>query len=321
MTARRHGARSPAARRRGVLGTLRGANPGRSRWPIGVAGAALLAAGAVLLPVPVLRVPAGLALVLVLPGLAAVGPLRPRLSTMERIALVPLLSIAVPVLGGIGCYAAGARLTAPVWAVLATVVTLALCGLHVVLGDPAAARAARRDPAGTRSPRPDPDGAEADRTGRRAVRRGQARGPVPRSDPAWQRRNDEPRAAVRRALRVVLPAVLTVALLGGAGAVALRAAGAGSVQHYTALSITPVGSAVALDRSVSITVSCNESAATAYTVRVTGADGYDTHRSVRLAPGQSRTWRLTVPAVGRVTAQLYTGDRGTPDRSVFLAGG
>jgi hypothetical protein len=136
-----------------------------------------------------------------------------------------------------------------------------------------------------------------------------------------QRRNDEPRAAARRALRIVLPAVLTLALLGGAGVVALRAARAGSVQHYTALSITPVGSAVALDRSVRITVSCNESAPTAYTVRVTAADGYAAHRSVRLAPGDSRTWQLTVPAVGRITAQLYTGDRGAPDRSVFLAGG
>jgi hypothetical protein len=265
---------------------------GGPRWPIGIAGAALVAAGAVLLPVPVLRVPAGLALVFALPGLAAVGPLRPRLSTMERVALVPLLSIAVPVVGGIGCYAAGARLTTPVWVALTTIVTLALCGLHVGLGPRATQSAGHLTD--------DPTTEDGGRPARR--------------DPAG-------RWTARRALRVVLPAVLTIALLGGAGVVALRAARTGSVQHYTALSITPVGSAVALDRSVRVTVSCNESAPTGYTVRVTGADGYAAHRSVRLAPGHSRTWQLSVPAVGRVTARLYTGDGGTPYRSVFLAGG
>ncbi|BCJ37399.1 hypothetical protein Athai_49020 [Actinocatenispora thailandica] len=255
--------------------------------------AALLAAGAVLLPVPVLRVPAGLGLVLALPGLGAVGPLRPRLSTMERVALVPLLSIAVPVLGGIGFYAAGARLTAPVWAVLTTVVTLAGCGTHLAL----VARAPRT--VGAQRPA----------------------GPVPARRRPGDADGDGPRPAAQRVLRAVVPAVLTIALLGGAGAVALRAARAGSVQHYTALSITPVGSAEALDRSVRITVSCNESGPTGYTLRVTGADGYATRRSARLAPGDSRTWQLSVPGAGRITAQLYTGDRHTPYRSVFLAGG
>jgi hypothetical protein len=297
---------------------------GGPRWPIGIAGAALVAAGAVLLPVPVLRVPAGLALVFALPGLAAVGPLRPRLSTMERIALVPLLSIAVPVVGGIGCYAAGARLTTPVWTALTTIVTLALCGLHAGLGGRRAPHPTRPPGHGRTGP---PTGNE--QNGGRPTRREPAEQRLARRDEPGAARRDlaergsggEPRRPVWRALRVVLPAVLTVALLGGAGVVALRAARAGSVQHYTALSITPVGSAAALDRSVRVTVSCNESAPTGYTVRVTGADGYAARRSVRLAPGHSRTWQLSVPAVGRVTAQLYTGDRGTPYRSVFLAGG
>ncbi|HEY1488087.1 MAG TPA: hypothetical protein VGF84_18415 [Micromonosporaceae bacterium] len=81
---------------------------------------AAVATALVLLRVPVLDVVAGLALALVLPGYALVGVVSRgrRWSPVERIVLVPALSLAVLVLGGIVLYVARTPLATPAWALL-----------------------------------------------------------------------------------------------------------------------------------------------------------------------------------------------------------
>jgi hypothetical protein len=100
---------------------------------IAVAVAAVLA---VILRVPVAAVAGGLALTLWLPGAALVRILfgARDLSAAERYVLPVALSLAVPVLGGIALDAAGIRLTATAWALLAGSVTV----LATVPGTPPA---------------------------------------------------------------------------------------------------------------------------------------------------------------------------------------
>ncbi|HEY2796069.1 MAG TPA: hypothetical protein VGJ28_27135, partial [Micromonosporaceae bacterium] len=84
----------------------------------------------VLLGVPGLEIVAGLALALVLPGRALVDMLDRgrRWSRVERIVLVPALSLATVVLGGILLNAARIPLQAPAWALL--------CGGAAVIATP-----------------------------------------------------------------------------------------------------------------------------------------------------------------------------------------
>ena len=93
-------------------------------WP---AVAAPVAVAVVLLGPAVPRVVAGLALALVLPGLALRRALFPgrALSTVERWLLVPALSLATLVLGGLALYAAGVPLHRTAWALLTGAVTVA----------------------------------------------------------------------------------------------------------------------------------------------------------------------------------------------------
>ncbi len=95
---------------------------------LSIASALVVAEIAVLLaPLP-LRVPAGMLLVLVLPGLAATRALRRRLllERTELLVLVPGLSLATSVLVGLLVYAAHLRLTTRIWAVALAVVVLGL---------------------------------------------------------------------------------------------------------------------------------------------------------------------------------------------------
>ena len=80
-----------------------------------------------LAPLP-LRVPAGILLVLVLPGLAATRALgrRLRLEGADLLVLVPGLSLSTSVLVGVLAYAAHLRLTTPIWAIALAAVVLGL---------------------------------------------------------------------------------------------------------------------------------------------------------------------------------------------------
>jgi len=109
----------------------------RTAGPLTIASALVAAEiAAVFAPMP-LRVPAGLLLVLVLPGLAATQAVRGRL-TLERtevIMLVPGLSLVTSVLVGLLVYAAHLRLTTVSWGLAIAVVVLGLLALGGRLGE------------------------------------------------------------------------------------------------------------------------------------------------------------------------------------------
>ncbi len=92
----------------------------------GLCYTAALAAWAVRYSPTAASVPAGLLLATVLPGWALSTALlhRIRISTVERLVLVPALSLAVLALGGIGMYTAGAKLDRASWTALTVGVTL-----------------------------------------------------------------------------------------------------------------------------------------------------------------------------------------------------
>lgn len=93
-----------------------------------IASALAVAEIAVLLAPMPLRVPAGVLLVLVLPGIAATRALGRRLilEGTDLIVLVPGLSLATSVLVGLVVYAAHLRLTTPIWAAALAAVVLGL---------------------------------------------------------------------------------------------------------------------------------------------------------------------------------------------------
>jgi hypothetical protein len=97
-----------------------------TRWLPGLGGAVGLCLLAIWIGPAVLAVPAGLLLALVLPGLAAVRALFPSraLSWMERLVLVPALSLTVLVLGGLLINVAGVALNRLSWAALTGGVTV-----------------------------------------------------------------------------------------------------------------------------------------------------------------------------------------------------
>ena len=94
------------------------------------AGAAVVCALVLLVPVAPVRVAGGLLLVLVLPGYALTAALLPRRSLgRPELALCALgLSLAVAALGGLLLNVAG-HLSRPAWDILLTAVTIACCAI------------------------------------------------------------------------------------------------------------------------------------------------------------------------------------------------
>jgi hypothetical protein len=84
----------------------------------------------------------------------------------------------------------------------------------------------------------------------------------------------------------------------------------------TALSVTPVGD-TADHRTVLIGLTSGEKATTAFTVRVNGADDFESTVDVPLARAGSWKRTLTVPS-GDVTVELYRPGESEPYRSAFL---
>ena len=97
-----------------------------------LAGLTVLSAIAVGFGPPAVATPAGLLLVFVLPGLAITDALfrrgRREAGMVERSVLVPSLSLAVLVLGGLGLWAAGGNLNRASWTLICAVVTLIAIG-------------------------------------------------------------------------------------------------------------------------------------------------------------------------------------------------
>jgi uncharacterized membrane protein len=168
-----------------------------------VAGAAGLAVAAQWAPALV-RVPAGLLLALVLPGLALTAVLfgTRRLSTVERLVLPPALSAAVLVLGGLALFAAGVPLGRVSWTALTAGVT--------VLAS-----------AGTLLQRRRQSVTETAMFGTVLVA-------------------ERERMTARSAFWRLVPLALAVLLVAGAAALAVRSTAAGH-EPFTALSLVPAG--------------------------------------------------------------------------------
>jgi hypothetical protein len=120
-----------------------------------VAGTAVAALSVWYAPAPV-AIPAGLLLAFILPGLALVLLMRPGAvgagssadavgsggsarSTVERVVLVPALSLAVLVIGGLALAACGARLNRETWTALTSTVTLLAAAIAMLRASPSPA--------------------------------------------------------------------------------------------------------------------------------------------------------------------------------------
>jgi hypothetical protein len=260
---------------------------------IAVVATALVATALVLLSVPVLTVVAGLALAFVLPGYALTRALFTgrQLARLERIVLIPALSLAVLVVGGLLLYVARIKLTMPAWALLAGGVTVAAAA-----------------------------GAYARRAYARDAHASGARGDDVRVQSASMR--SPSRRTARRGLAVhwIAPALAALLLLGGAGWISLQSA---SQQRksvaVTELSMLPTsGSPDLASQRVSIAIENQNMSGGNYRLVLTGPDGFRAAFAPEL--GRDGTWRhaVTVPIGGRVVADLFRNGVSAPYRSVSL---
>ncbi len=301
-----------------------------------VASAAAALAG----PAP-LAVTGGLLLGFVLPGLALIALIfRNRtLSAVERTVLAPALSLAVLVASGLLLYAAGVTLNRVSWTLAAAGVTLLALGLralpdrvsrgeepefafeYVEAGEPPAKdRAGRTAGAETVRIRL---GADA-RTEIVAVTPDTApKGRKPRVLPGpfapWS-----PEQRVRRGqlARQLLPMILVLAVLAGAGYLSFVSSYSSYDVTVTALSAEPPGP-IGADgtRTVEVTASGLLAGDAPYTVTVTDPDGARiTERPVTVDGDGTWTASLTLPAAERLTVGLFRAGDTTAYRTLIIAG-
>ena len=244
------------------------------------AGAAVVCALVLLVPVAPVRVTAGLPLVLVLPGYALTAALLPRRSLgRPELALCALgLSLAVAALGGLLLNVAG-HLSRPVWDILLTAVTIACCAI--------AGRRRTGDDTSGQAP-----GAVRPALSWRALswRR------LPR--PGLSRRGLSKRSAV-----ALLLASATVAVTGLALVIAVQAA---TFQGPPlALSLKPMGS-----RQVQIAVSSGAAQQTGLSLVVHAGRTQSRLRLPSLPAARTYTETLTAPAgAADIVVDLDQGSR------------
>jgi hypothetical protein len=249
-----------------------------------------MAAALVLSGLRVLTVAGGLPLALVLPGLAWTAVLfrRPgRLLLIERILLVPALSLGTLIVGGLLAWVVHAPLHRPAWLVISAGVTLAALAAGV-LTTPAVP--AERSGSGASRVRPP---AVADRS---------------RPDPANRR---------TRLLQQVLPGALAVVALGAAAWLSLATSISSHDVTVTTLSVVPPGPVdSAGDRSVQVNATGLPSGA--YTLRVTSTAGTT---DTAVAPDENGRWTSTLrlPGDERLTLALFRAGEATALRTVIIA--
>ncbi|MFC7534387.1 DUF1616 domain-containing protein [Actinoplanes sp. GCM10030250] len=252
-----------------------------------LAGVTVAAGAAVLLgPLP-LSVPGGLLLAFVLPGFALVEagfrPGRRDIGVVERLVLVPALSLAVLVLGGLGLWAIGGALTQAGWLSIAVAVTLIGIGAAV-----ARARAAPGD---------EPS--------------------VPHS-PAAAR----PKMITRRRLvRDVVPLTLAVVLLAGIGWWSFADSVRTYDTAVTSLSAAPPGPLdLEGNRAVQVSATGLAPADGPYRLVLTDTAGEEL-REESLVPDTGGDWtgRLSLPGEERVTVNLFRGGESSALRTVIIA--
>jgi hypothetical protein len=262
-----------------------------------------LLAWAVLAGPAVLAVPAGLLLALVLPGVAASSALfGRRLWWGTRAVLVPALSLAILILGGLILYAAGVRLDQASWTLLTVCVTLLAAGAAYLTGrrrpqpdagQPDAAEGVCAEGASAESAFAEDASAESDSVGHGPVVPGRAR-------------------------RLALVGLIVV-LLGGASWISLRSAWAQAGSPVTALSVASVGTVdeATLLHGVTITLAGTASGGAGYVLRIHTVAGFQSTIDSPAGTGWAGT--VQVPAQERVTVDLYRAGDTSPYRTVFVA--
>ncbi|WP_430781935.1 DUF1616 domain-containing protein [Actinoplanes sp. G11-F43] len=252
-----------------------------------LAGLTVVASLAVEFGPVALSVPAGTALAFVLPGYALteaiVRPGRRDIGVVERSVLVPSLSLAVLVLGGLGLWSAGGNLSRTNWMLVCAVVTLGAAGVAV--------HRARNAPA-------------------------PATGPAPKAPPA-------PRFAItqERLIRDILPLTLAVLLVAAAGVWSFADSVNTYDVRVTSLAASTPGPVDAEgNRITQVTATGLEAASGPYRMVLTGATGQELSKH-DIAPSTDGDWagRVTVPSDERVTVNLFRGAEPQPFRTLIIA--
>jgi hypothetical protein len=258
-------------------------------------------------PLPA-AVAGGLLLATVLPGLGLTAVLfrGRRLSAVERTVLAPALSLAVLVLGGLLIYVTGFALDRVSWTCATAGVTL------VSLVVPAIPL-----------PRPstverDIEIAELAAAAKAATESGVGEKRValllPELTPV-----QPPKPPVARIVRQLLPMVLVLAVLGGAGWLSFGSSRSSYDQTVTALSAAPPGDADASGlRAVTITVSGLIAADGPYRIEVLNGTATTVTRTV--AAGAATSWTTTVSiGLNRATVSLFRAKDTAAYRTLYIA--
>jgi len=276
-----------------------------------IALACVAALGVMTGPSP-LGVVGGLVLAFGLPGAGLTAILfraRTTLTASERFTLVPALSLATLVLGGMVAWAAGLTLSRNTW--LAVSFGVAMVGLLAALvwpatGDPAAPApgAPAAQDRGVRLPtNSDPTlvlPVDLDRKGATA---------------------EEEKGIGHRLTRVVLPLALVVALLGGASWLSLTSSQNTHNVEVISLSAVPPGPRNAAgDRIVRVSAAGLPAGSTTFSIVVIDQAGIENARR-QVTAGDDGTWTadLTLPGDERMTVGLYRHGETAPFRTVIIA--
>jgi hypothetical protein len=281
--------------------------------------ARVLAAATVAATVAVLAGPlpaavaGGLLLATVLPGLALTALLfrGRRLSAVERTVLAPALSLAVLVLGGLLIYVTGFALDRVSWTSATAGVTLVSLVVpaiplprpsrverHIEIAElAAAAKAATESGVGEKRVRLTP-GALL---------------------PPEMTELRPPKPPITRIVRQLLPMVLVVAVLAGAGWLSFDSSRSSYDQTVTALSAAPPGDADASgNRQVTITVSGLIAADGPYRIEVLNGTAPAVTRTV--AAGNATSWTITVSiGLDRATVNLLRAKDTAAFRTLYIA--
>lgn len=251
-----------------------------------LAGLTVLAALAVEFGHLVLSVPAGLVLAFVLPGYALTEAIfragRRDIGVVERSVLVPSLSLAVLVLGGLALWAAGGALNRTTWTLI--------CGLTTLIAVGVAYHRTRRAPA------PATGGSKAP------------------AEPRY-------RITQERLVKDILPLTLAVLLLAVAGVWSFADSVNTYDVRVTSLSASEPGPVDAEgDRVVQVTAAGLEGVSGPYRMILTGTGGRELSRH-DIAPSTDGDWtgRVTVPSDQRVTLNLFRGAEPDPFRTLIIA--